>query len=63
MKKILLLVIFLCIQNGFSQNSIPENDIQKKTYNNEEVQVKTRFPDGEKKFNEFVVENLKKKIS
>lgn len=63
MKKIILLFItFLCIQNSFSQNSIPENDIQKRTYNNEEVQVKAEFPNGERKFNEFVSENFKNKF-
>lgn len=61
MKKIILLLItFFCIQNSFSQNSIPENDIQKKTYNNEDVQVKAEFQDGEKKFNEYVVMAFKK---
>ncbi|EJL66397.1 hypothetical protein [Flavobacterium sp. CF136] len=63
MKKIILLFItFLCIQNSFSQISIPENDIQKRTYNNEEVQVKAEFPNGERKFNEFVLENFKNKF-
>jgi hypothetical protein len=61
MKKIILMVItFLWIQNSFCQNSFPENSIQKKTYNNEEVQVKAEFPTGEKKFSEFVSQNLKK---
>lgn len=63
MKKIILLFItFLYIQNAFSQNSILENDIQKRTYNNDEVQVKAEFPTGEKKFNEFVLENFKNKF-
>ncbi|UUF12938.1 MULTISPECIES: energy transducer TonB [Flavobacterium] len=61
MKKILLLFItFFCVQNSFSQNSFPENDIQKKIYNNEDVQVKAEFQDGEKKFNEYVVMAFKK---
>nr|WP_199002864.1 hypothetical protein [Flavobacterium sp. ASV13] len=63
MKKILLFfVIILSIQNSFSQNLDSQNDIQKWTYNNEDVQVKAEFPNGEKKFNEFIVENFKKKF-
>lgn len=62
MKKIILLFItFFCVQNSFSQNSIPENDIQKKIYNNEDVQVKAEFPNGEKKFNELILENFRNK--
>jgi len=60
MKKIILLVSFLFIQVSFSQTNEPLNDIQKKIYDNKEVQVNAEFQDGEKKFNEYVVMALKK---
>lgn len=59
-KLILLLIVVLFSQNSFSQESDLLNDIQKKIYENENVQVRAEFLKGEKKFNEFVVENLKK---
>ncbi len=60
MKKIILLVSFLFIQVSFSQTKEPLSDIQKKIYDNQEVQVKAKFQDGEKKFNEYVVIGFKK---
>ena len=62
MKKIFFFIIILSIQNSFSQNLESQNDIQKRIYNNEDVQVKAEFPNGEKKFKEFVVENFEKKF-
>ncbi|MDX6182023.1 hypothetical protein SGQ44_14255 [Flavobacterium sp. Fl-77] len=60
MKKIILLVSFLFIQVLFSQTNEPLSHIQKKIYDNQEVQVKPEFQDGEKKFNEYVVIAFKK---
>ena len=64
MKKLLILlfIVLLYTQNSFSQNTNSLNDIQKKIYNNEDVQVKAEFPNGEKKFNEFILENFKKPL-
>lgn len=60
MKKIwFIFVILICAQNLFSQNSNGLNDIQKKIYDNEVIQVKAEFPNGEQKFNEFILANLK----
>ena len=64
MKKLLILIlllfiVLLCTQNSFSQNTNSLNDIQKKIYINEDVQVKAEFPNGEKKFNDFIFENFK----
>ena len=59
-KLILLLIVVLFSQNSFSQKSDLLNDIQKKIYDNEDVQVRAEFSKGEIKFNEFVLENFKK---
>lgn len=60
-KKFIILLVIFCFQNSFTQNSNSINDIQKKIYNNEDVQVKAEFPNGENKFNDFIFDNLKKR--
>lgn len=61
MKKLSIsFLIFLFAQISLSQESNLLNAIQKITYNNENVQVKAEFSKGEKQFNEYVAENLKK---
>lgn len=63
MKKLLLLFVFLIsAYSSFSQNSNELSDIQKIIYDNETVQVKAEFPDGEQKFNEFVLKNFNKPV-
>lgn len=59
MKKYLLITI-LFIQSSFSQELDLLNDIQKKIYENHDVQVRAEYPKSGKGFNTFVKENLEK---
>lgn len=60
MKKFLsVFIVILFSLNSFSQKLNSQKYVQSKIYNNEDVQVKAEFPNGEKKFNEFVIENFK----
>lgn len=60
MKKYLLIILLLSCKSLYSQNLETLNDIQKKIYSNEDVQVKAEFSKGENYFKEYVLENLKK---
>jgi hypothetical protein len=59
----LLFIVILSTHNAFSQTANALNDIQKVTYSNEYVQVKAEFPNGEKKFNDFILDNFKKPLA
>lgn len=60
MKKYLLFLTFLFIQNVKSQNVEQLNTIQQKVYKYEEIQVKPEFPGGMEKFYKFIEANYKK---
>lgn len=60
MKKYLLFLTFLFIQNVKSQNVEQLNPIQQKVYEYEEIQVKPEFPGGMEKFYKFIEANYKK---
>jgi hypothetical protein len=60
MKKYLLFLTILFIQNVKSQNVGQSNPIQQKVYEYEEIQVKPEFPGGMEKFYKFIEANYKK---
>ncbi|HEU4790161.1 MAG TPA: energy transducer TonB [Flavobacterium sp.] len=60
MKKYLIFLTFLFIQNVKSQNAEQSNPIHQKVYEYEDIQVKPKFPGGMEKFYKFIEANYKK---
>lgn len=60
MKKHLLFLSILFIQNVNSQNVEKLSPVQQRVYEYEEIQVKPKFPGGMEKFYKFIEANYKK---